>query len=36
MPLSKVLVDSSYLYAFFDEKNDKFESAVLVADLYQG
>jgi uncharacterized protein len=36
MPLSKILVDSSYLYAFFDEKNEKHEDAVLVADLYQG
>jgi uncharacterized protein len=35
MPLSKILVDSSYLYALFDEKNEKFKNAVLVADLYQ-
>jgi predicted nucleic acid-binding protein len=36
MPPSKILVDSSYLYAFFDEQNEKHEDAVLVADLYRG
>lgn len=36
MPLSKILIDSSYLYALFDEKNERFDEAVLVATLYQG
>jgi predicted nucleic acid-binding protein len=36
MPPSKILVDSSYLYAFFDEENEKHEDTVLVADLYRG
>ena len=36
MPPSKLLIDSSYLYALFDESNERFDDAVLVADLYQG
>src|SRR5687767_10946324 len=36
MPPSKILVNSSYLYALFDEKNEKFDDALLVAELYQG
>ena len=36
MPPNKVLVDSSYLYAVFDERNEKHEVAMLIADLYGG
>lgn len=36
MPLSKVLVDSSFLYAFFDEKNVRHQEAVLINNLYRG
>jgi predicted nucleic acid-binding protein len=34
MPPNKILVDSSYLYAFLDEENEKHEDTVLIADLY--
>lgn len=33
MTLNKILVDSSYLYAFFDEKNRAHNDAVSVGDL---
>jgi predicted nucleic acid-binding protein len=36
MAPSRLLVDSSYLYALFDQKNERFDDAVLVATLYQG
>jgi predicted nucleic acid-binding protein len=36
MPLSKILVDSSFLYAALDEQNVKHEDAILIADLYSG
>jgi predicted nucleic acid-binding protein len=36
MTPSKILVDSSYLFAFFDTKNSKHVDAVSVADLYSG
>ena len=36
MPPSKRLVDSSYLYALLDEKNQRFDDATLVAELYRG
>ena len=35
MPLSRLLVDSSYLFALLDEKNEKFIEASLIASLYQ-
>jgi hypothetical protein len=35
-PSNKVLVDSGYLYAFFQEGDDNHERAVLVADVYSG
>lgn len=34
--MNKILVDSSYLYAFLAEKNDKHDEAVFVAEMYQG
>jgi predicted nucleic acid-binding protein len=33
---SKLLVDSSYLYAFFDEQNEKHQDTVAVAEVYRG
>ncbi|MBL8161332.1 MAG: PIN domain-containing protein [Anaerolineae bacterium] len=36
MPLNNILVDSSYLYAVLDEKNDKHEIATAVSELYRG
>jgi predicted nucleic acid-binding protein len=36
MTPSKILVDSSYLFAFLDTKNSKHVDAVSVADLYSG
>jgi len=36
MTTSKILIDSSYLFAFFDAKNTKHAEAVVVADLYSG
>lgn len=36
MTISKILIDSSYLFAFFDTKNSKHSDAVSVADLYSG
>jgi predicted nucleic acid-binding protein len=36
MPPTKLIVDSSYLYALFDENNLMFDDATLVAELYRG
>ena len=36
MTRSQILVDSSYLFAFFDVKNTKHTEAALAADLYRG
>ncbi|MBI5959801.1 MAG: PIN domain-containing protein [Chloroflexi bacterium] len=36
MSQDKIIVDSSYLYAFFSEKNKAHADTVAVADLYQG
>ncbi len=36
MTRSKILIDSSYLFAFFDAKNTKHTDAVVVANLYGG
>ncbi len=36
MPPRKILVDSSFLYALFDEDEVGHASAVIVAKLYQG
>jgi predicted nucleic acid-binding protein len=35
MPPNKVLVDSSYLYAFFDENNPQHAAAVEVAKIFR-
>jgi predicted nucleic acid-binding protein len=36
MTRSKILINSSYLFAFFDAKNTKHTDAVVVANLYGG
>jgi predicted nucleic acid-binding protein len=36
MTRGQILVDSSYLFAFFDTKNTKHSQATLAADLYRG
>jgi uncharacterized protein len=36
MPPSKILVDSSYLYVLFDDKNVHYGDAVLTAEIYSG
>jgi predicted nucleic acid-binding protein len=36
MPPNKLLVDSSYLYALLDQKNEKHADAALIAGVHQG
>lgn len=36
MPLSKILVDSSFLYALYDRADQKNEEASAVAELFNG
>ena len=36
MPSNRILVDSSYLFAFFDGENKRHEDALLVAKVFQG